>query len=105
MSEMNQMTNTNNTLAIQFQSTSAMPASGSAYSSNPMIGSDGQATYNTQSYSPAATVRGNLRKGTGTPGFPVPENQQPIGDAPWMLMALFAMMYIVLKRMHKRIRT
>ena len=97
---MNEMMNTNNTLAIQFRSTSTLPVSGSAYSSNPQLGADGFATYTTPSYSPASSGHpGNIRRtgNPGTPGFPPSGTQQPLGDALLPLL-LMVMVYIFAKR-------
>lgn len=104
MRDMNEMMNTNNTLTIQFRSTSTLPSSGSAYSSNPQLGGDGMATYTTSSYSPAADARGQIRKGgTGTPDFPKPGDQQPLGDVLFPLLLLaFAYAMIKLLRIRRK---
>ena len=80
---------------IQFQSTSSMPASGSRYSSNPMIGENGMATYNGTSYSPNR-VGPRRETAGGTPVTPGPgELQQPIGDCPIELLMAFALICVV----------
>ena len=72
-----------------FQSTSALPASGSEYTSNPELNADGTAAYQGETYSPAKAARrpGGVRK-DGTPGQG--GVKQPIGDAvlPLLLLAL-----------------
>ena len=73
-----------------FQSTSALPGSGSTYSATPMLNEDGTATYNgvTGPYNAPAGPRKN------TIGNPDEEdedkNPNPLGDAvlPLMLLAL-----------------
>ena len=87
----------------QFQSTSTLQGSGSAYSASPAINADGTA------YSPAATPGKNIRRATKdedddeivivTPGQG--GSQAPIGDAvlPLLLMAMaFAGMTYIRKR-------
>ncbi len=103
MRDMNEMMNTNNTLTIQFRSTSTLPSSGSAYSSNPQLGEDGVATYTTSSYSPASGTNGHIRKNTGTPDFPKPGDQQPLGDVLFPLLLLaFAYAMIKLLRIRRK---
>ena len=85
---------------VEFQSTSVLPASGSAYMATPMIGDNGAA----QAPSYAAPGRiGHIRRdgiddddeegeGTGnagTPGQTVDQKDQlPLGDVVWPLMML-----------------
>ena len=80
-------------LQTQFQSTSTLQGSGSAYSANPSLNADGTA-YNpaeasTQAQSPAQAPRGP-RKMT-TPGAGTTD--QPVGDAVLPLL-LFACAYL-----------
>ncbi len=78
-----------------FQSTSTMQGSGSAYSSNPMINSDGTASYEGASYSPAQAPSGpnKAKQGWTIEGT-------PIGDAvlPLMLCALAYLIFRTRKR-------
>lgn len=73
--------------SASFQSTSTMTASGSSYSSQPTIGSDGVATMGETytSSQPAGGPRRIITPGAG--GI-----QQPIGDALFPLL-LFALAY------------
>ena len=78
-----------------FHSTSVMVGSGSQYSSNPMLNTDGTAAYNDEptTYSPAqAPQNAGPRK--------LPGNPQPIGDAvlPLMLMAGAFGMFVYFRR-------
>ena len=84
----------------QFQSTSTLSGSGSTYSSTPMLGSDGTATYDDAS-STQAQAPGKPRKA----GPPTPEGDPtPVGDAalPLLLFAVAYATYSVINR-HKRI--
>ena len=78
-----------------FQSTSTMTGSGSTYSSNPSLNEDGTASYQGASYSPAGPRKAK-KDGAGTPGTPSTpgqgqqENQFPLGDAMWPLLAMLA---------------
>jgi hypothetical protein len=73
--------------SASFQSTSTMTASGSSYSSQPTIGSDGVATMG-ETYTSSQPVGGPRRIVTpGAGGI-----QQPIGDALFPLL-LFALAY------------
>lgn len=78
-----------------FQSTSALPASGSEYTPNPELNADGTAAYQGETYSPAkaAKLPGGPRK-TPTP------DKQPIGDAvlPLLMMSLAFCGYLYLRR-------
>lgn len=68
-----------------FQSTSSMPASGSAYSANPTIGEDGAA------YTPGAAAAPKAGRSVRREGPVVDENDPgnvPLGDVVWPLMAL-----------------
>lgn len=83
-----------------FQSTSTMRASGSAYSSTPMINANGMAVYQgssepTPAYSPAA----------GPKKLPPLINGTPLGDAMWplLLMALAYAAYCAV-RLYRRKR-
>ena len=76
----------------QFQSTSGMITSGSAYSSTPTLNNDGTAAFNDPTL-PADAPEGAMHKARkgGLPGTPGDSGvQQPIGDAtlPLMLMAV-----------------
>ena len=85
-----------------FQSTSTMSGSGSAYSANPTLNSDGTAAYNGAS-SPAK-VPGGPRKDIVIPTPPgggddkIP--QEPIGDAvlPLLFMSLAFGMFVYFRR-------
>ena len=92
--------------SVGFQSTSALPASGSAYMATPMIGDNGAAE--APSYAAPGRI-GHIRKidanhngidddeeedgedpgNAGTPGSTVDQKDQlPLGDAVWPLMLL-----------------
>lgn len=73
--------------SVSFQSTSTMTASGSSYSSQPTIGSDGVATMG-ETYTSSQPAGGPRRIVTPSAG----EIQQPIGDALFPLL-LFALAY------------
>ena len=81
-----------------FQSTSALPASGSEYTPNPELNADGTAAYQGETYSPAkaAKLPGGPRK------TPTPEKPTPLGDAviPLLFMSLAFCGYLYLR--HKR---
>jgi hypothetical protein len=83
----------------QIQSTSTFTGSGSSYSSNPTLNSDGTATYNGASYSPAKVPGGPRRDKEYNQEIDGDEGS-PIGDAmlPLMLMALAFVGGIALKR-------
>ena len=71
-----------------FQSTSAMQSSGSAYSSPPIINSDGTATPNDTDDSGSSSGHPGKPK---TVAPPVPEGDPtPIGDGMWVLAILAA---------------
>ena len=80
---------------IAFRSTSTMVGSGSAYSSSPMLTTNGMATYSGESSSPQAP---NGPRRIITPGNN--GQQQPLGDAllPMMLMAILFAAFITLRR-------
>ena len=68
----------------QFQSTSGMTPSGSAYSSEPMLGADGTATYSSATAPAQPPVSGARKVGPPTPeGDPT-----PIGDGAWALVLI-----------------
>ena len=89
--------------SVGFQSTSALPASGSAYMATPMIGDNGAAE--APSYAAPGRI-GHIRRtdlngngieddqeeetnNAGTPGSTVDQkNQLPLGDVVWTLMVL-----------------
>ena len=79
-----------------FQSTSTLQGTGSSYSSNPMLNSDGTATYNGASYSPAEAPSGpnKAKQGWTIEGT-------PIGDAVLPLM-LCALAYLIVRATRKR---
>ena len=84
-----------------FQSTSAYSVQWQEGSATPMLNSDGsmngEAYMGSSSY-PKSVIR---KGGTGTPGFPQPENQQPLGDgllALIVLACMYALMRVVLNR-------
>ena len=73
----------------QIQSTSTFTGSGSSYSSNPTLNSDGTAAYNGASYSPAQAP-GGPRRLPGDLANPGDQSaDSPVGDAvlPLLLMA------------------
>ncbi len=77
-----------------FQSTSTMQGSGSAYSSKPMLNSNGMATYEGASYTPAQAPSGPKKVGGQT------IEGTPIGDAvlPLTLMCLLAAGVVYIRR-------
>lgn len=80
-----------------FQSTSAYSVQWQEGSATPMLNSDG--SMNGEAYMGSSSYpRSVIRKGgTGTPSFPQPENQQPLGDG---LLALIVLAggYVVVRR-------
>ena len=80
-----------------FQSTSALPASGSEYTPNPELNADGTAAYQGETYSPAKAARRpeGVRTHTSNPRDPT-----PIGDAvlPLLLMSLAFGMFVYFRR-------
>ena len=72
--------------SVAFQSTSALPSSGSEYSPNPMLNADGTATYEGASYTPAKSPKkpGTVRKNPVIGG----DSNTPLGDAVLPLMLL-----------------
>ncbi len=76
--------------AASFQSTSALPSSGSEYSPNPTLNADGTASYDGASYSPAKAPKkpGSIRRDPSNPT--INDGDNPIGDAvlPLLLLAL-----------------
>lgn len=89
-----------------FQSTSTMSGSGSSYSSNPGLNSDGTASYEGASYTPAQAPGkpgGHLRRDGDPFGGETIENTDnplepgtPIGDVFWPLM-LIALAYALMR--------
>jgi len=85
-----------------FQSTSALPSSGSEYSPNPTLNADGTASYGGASYAPAKAPKrpGGVRKGE----IPNPDvegqGNEPLGDAvvPLLLIACAYAIYKVRAR-------
>ena len=86
--------------SASFQSTSTMTASGSSYSSQPTIGSDGVATMGETytSSQPAGGPRRIITPGAGG-------TQQPIGDAliPLLLMVMAYATSLLLRRRKSRV--
>ena len=82
-----------------FQSTSTMSGSGSTYSANPELNTDGTATYEGASYAPAKSPKhpGNVRKSTNNPFDPT-----PLGDAVVPLMLLLGAYAIYKVRARKK---
>ena len=81
-----------------FQSTSTMSGSGSTYSANPELNTDGTATYEGASNAPAKSIRrpGGVRKDD----WENPLIPSPIGDAvvPLMLLSLAFGMFVYFRR-------
>ena len=86
--------------SASFQSTSTMTASGSSYSSQPTIGSDGVATMG-ETYTSSQPASGPRRIITPDAGG----TQQPIGDAfiPLLLMVMAYAAYTLLRRWKSRV--
>lgn len=86
--------------SASFQSTSTMTASGSSYSSQPTIGSDGVATMG-ETYT-SSQPAGGPRK-IVTPGNN--GTQQPLGDAliPLLLMVMAYAISLLLRRRKSRV--
>ena len=89
-----------------FQSTSTMTGSGSSYSANPTLNSDGTAAYSNASYSTSsksgprrAKMEGDDEWGTNQEHKDVDEGS-PLGDAvlPLLLMAFAFCGYLYLRR-------
>ena len=83
--------------AATFQSTSAYSGQWEEQGSmTPMLNSDG--TVNNEAYmSSSASAPGrSIRKGTGTPGIPDPNNKQPLGDG-WLPLMLLLCAYAIYK--------
>ena len=85
-----------------FRSTSAMQTSGSAYSPNPMLDANGNASYGGESSSGSSSKDyGRMRRDPGTESEW--EGEQPLGDAVWSLM-LMALAYLGLRLFRARKR-
>ena len=84
-----------------FQSTSTMRGSGSAYSSNPMINTNGTAVYNgaAASYGPHRAKKDDDEDEPAV--IVTPEGKQPLGDAVLPLM-LCALAYLIVRATRKR---
>lgn len=85
-----------------FQSTSALPATGSTYSASPTLNEDGTAKYNgAANVGPRTPNRPGVIR-TADPIIPDPSAKIPLGDALWPLMflALAFAGYVALKRRH-----
>ena len=80
-----------------FQTTSTMMGSGSTYSANPVIGSDGSATYEGVTYAEQTVPGGPNRV------RPTTHENQPIGDGLWILLVL-AVGYAAWRRVIARMR-
>ncbi len=88
-----------------FQSTSTMPASGSKYSSNPIIGENGIATYNSSQYSPNRVGFRRNSESSGTPTTPGSDGEHlPIGDFPVALLFSFVIIYIAILKIRSERR-
>ena len=76
--------------AASFQSTSALPSSGSEYSPNPTLNADGTASYGGASYSPAKAPKkpGSIRRDPNNPIVDSNTKDNPLGDAVLPLMLL-----------------
>lgn len=82
----------------QFQSTSGMKPSGSAYSSEPMLGADGTATYDAATAPVQTPVSGARKVGPPTPeGDPT-----PIGDGAWALVLIAGLYAAYIYRVRRR---
>ena len=87
-----------------FQSTSTMTGSGSSYSANPTLNSDGTAAYSNASYSSSQNSGPRRAKhSTDSPGevdTTVDKENSPLGDAvlPLLLMSLSFCGYLYLRR-------
>ena len=87
-----------------FQSTSTMTGSGSSYSANPTLNSDGTAAYSNASYSSSQNSGPRRAKhSTDSPGEvdnTVDKENSPLGDAllPLLFMSLAFCGYIYLRR-------
>ena len=81
-----------------FQSTSTMTGSGSQYSANPTLNSDGTASYNGETSSPSKGP--NKAKKWDSGELPDKPNDGPIGDAllPLLLMSLAFGMFVYFRR-------
>jgi len=89
-----------------FQSTSSMMGSGSNYSSNPMIGSDGTATYSDYTPSRGRTGREDEgdNAGSGTQVIDPNGQQTPLGSAvPAMLLLAGAYAGVVAVRRRQQV--
>lgn len=77
-----------------FQSTSTLPGSSSAYSSNPSLNEDGTASYEGASYSPAKAAGhpGGIKKNPIIEG----EGNVPLGDG-WLPLMLLLCAYAIYK--------
>ena len=87
-----------------FQSTSTMTGSGSSYSANPTLNSDGTAAYSNASYSSSQNSGPRRAKhSTDTPGEvenTVDNENSPLGDTllPLLLMSLAFGMFVYFRR-------
>jgi len=83
--------------AVEFQSTSAFSEQWRNTEDNHWrLNVDG--SVDESAYLSSQDNRPKVRKnGTGTPGFPEDENQQPLGDGLWALL-LLALGYLVMRR-------
>ena len=84
----------------EFQSTSTMSGSGSAYSANPTLNTDGTATYQGASYSPKRP--GPIRKVDWEGEKPNLPSDSPLGDAVWPLLLCAAVFCGVIALRRKR---
>ncbi len=83
--------------AATFQSTSAYSGQWEEQGSmTPMLNSDGTVNNDAYMSSSASAPGRSIRKGTGTPGIPDPNNKQPLGDG-WLPLMLLLCAYAVYK--------
>ena len=82
-----------------FQSTSTLSGSGSSYSANPTLNSDGTATYDNATYS-SPQNSGPRRAKMEDPITPDPSSKIPLGDAllPLLFMSLAFGMFVYFRR-------
>lgn len=83
--------------AATFQSTSAYSGQWEEQGSmTPMLNSDGTVNNDAYMSSSASAPGRSIRKGTGTPGIPDPNNKQPLGDG-WLPLMLLLCAYAIYK--------
>lgn len=83
--------------AATFHSTSAYSGQWEEQGSmTPMLNSDGTVNNDAYMSSSASAPGRSIRKGTGTPGIPDPNNKQPLGDG-WLPLMLLLCAYAIYK--------